>query len=67
MQYSALEQINKNNVKQLQEAWFFPVPSDPPYERLPFNPLCLVVAAFARLVLKPVSRSRRSATMASQT
>ncbi len=39
MQYSALDQINKNNVKQLQEAWFFPVPSDPPYDRMPFNPL----------------------------
>jgi quinoprotein glucose dehydrogenase len=39
MQYSALDQINKNNVKEIQEAWFFPVPSDPPYERMPFNPL----------------------------
>jgi quinoprotein glucose dehydrogenase len=39
MQYSALDRINKSNVKQLREAWFFAVPSDPPYERLPFNPL----------------------------
>jgi quinoprotein glucose dehydrogenase len=26
MQYSALRQINKNNVKQLELAWFYPVP-----------------------------------------
>ncbi|MCM3880136.1 MAG: PQQ-binding-like beta-propeller repeat protein [Vicinamibacterales bacterium] len=39
MQYSALVQVNRNNVKQLEEAWFFPVPGDPPYERMPFNPL----------------------------
>jgi len=37
MQYSALAQINKNNVTQLQRAWFYPVPGDP--ERLAFNPL----------------------------
>jgi quinoprotein glucose dehydrogenase len=37
MQYSALAQINKTNVKQLQPAWFYPVPGEP--ERLTFNPL----------------------------
>jgi quinoprotein glucose dehydrogenase len=37
MQYSALTQINKTNVKQLERAWFYPVPGDP--ERLGFNPL----------------------------
>jgi len=37
MQYSALDQINRGNVKQLQPAWFYPVPGDP--DRLPFNPL----------------------------
>ena len=37
MQYSALAQINKTNVKQLQRAWFYPVPGEP--DRLVFNPL----------------------------
>jgi quinoprotein glucose dehydrogenase len=37
MQYSALAQINRGNVKQLQPAWFYPVSGDP--DRLPFNPL----------------------------
>jgi quinoprotein glucose dehydrogenase len=37
MQYSALAQINKSNVKQLQRAWFYPVPGEP--GRLRFNPL----------------------------
>jgi quinoprotein glucose dehydrogenase len=37
MQYSALAQINRGNVKQLQPAWYYPVPGDP--DRLPFNPL----------------------------
>ena len=37
MQYSALAQINKSNVKQLQRAWFYPVPGEP--DRLQFNPL----------------------------
>jgi quinoprotein glucose dehydrogenase len=37
MQYSALAQINKSNVAQLEPAWFYPVPGEP--ERLPFNPL----------------------------
>jgi len=37
MQYSALAEINTNNVTQLQRAWFYPVPGDP--ERLAFNPL----------------------------
>lgn len=37
MQYSALAQINKNNVKQLETAWFYPVPGEP--DRIVFNPL----------------------------
>jgi quinoprotein glucose dehydrogenase len=37
MQYSALRQIDKNNVAQLQPAWFYPVPGEP--DRLVFNPL----------------------------
>ena len=37
MQYSALAQINKINVKQLQRAWFYAVPGEP--DRLVFNPL----------------------------
>src|SRR5437868_2748262 len=37
MQYSALTQVNKTNVKQLQRAWFFPVPGEE--LRLVFNPL----------------------------
>src|SRR5918992_2528586 len=37
MQYSALAQINKSNVKQLERAWFYPVPGEP--DRLVFNPL----------------------------
>src|SRR5262245_19087555 len=37
MQYSALAQINKTNVKQLEAAWFYPVPGES--ERLTFNPL----------------------------
>src|SRR5882724_4189695 len=37
MQYSALAQINKTNVTQLKESWFFPVPGDALH--LPFNPV----------------------------
>jgi quinoprotein glucose dehydrogenase len=37
MQYSALAQITRSNVKQLQSRWFYPVPGDS--VRLPFNPL----------------------------
>jgi len=37
MQYSALAQVHKGNVKQLQPAWFYRVAGDP--VRLPFNPL----------------------------
>jgi quinoprotein glucose dehydrogenase len=37
MQYSALTEINKTNVTELQPAWFYPVPGDA--ERLVFNPL----------------------------
>ena len=37
MQYSALTQINRNNVKQLETAWFYPVAGEP--ERMPFSPL----------------------------
>ena len=35
MQYSALAQINKSNVKQLERAWFYAVPGEP--DRLQFN------------------------------
>src|SRR5581483_10535222 len=37
MQYSALNQINKNNVSQLRQVWFYRVPG--PSERFGFNPL----------------------------
>src|SRR6188474_2896546 len=37
MQYSALAQINTGNIKQLERAWFYPVPGEP--DRLVFNPL----------------------------
>jgi quinoprotein glucose dehydrogenase len=37
MQYSALKQINKTNVQQLQLAWFYPVPG--PSRRFGFNPV----------------------------
>ena len=37
MQYSALAQINRNNVRQLERTWFYHVPGEP--ERLVFNPL----------------------------
>jgi quinoprotein glucose dehydrogenase len=37
MQYSALEQINKNNVSQLDLAWFYPVPDRK--GNFGFNPL----------------------------
>ena len=37
MQYSALTEINKSNVAQLQRAWFYQVPGEP--DRLVFNPL----------------------------
>jgi quinoprotein glucose dehydrogenase len=37
MQYSALTQINRSNVRQLEPAWFYHVAGDP--VRLPFNPL----------------------------
>jgi quinoprotein glucose dehydrogenase len=39
MQYSALAQIDKNNVKQLERAWFYQVTGDP--ARLPFNPMII--------------------------
>ena len=37
MQYSALAQINKNNVKELQRAWFYAVAGEA--DQLVFNPL----------------------------
>jgi quinoprotein glucose dehydrogenase len=37
MQYSALTQITRKNVQQLEPAWFYPVPGEP--DRLVFNPL----------------------------
>ncbi len=39
MQYSALSQINKSNVQQLQLAWFMPAPG--PSGRFSFNPLVI--------------------------
>jgi quinoprotein glucose dehydrogenase len=45
MQYSALAQINRNNVNQLQPAWFYPVPGEP--ERLLFNPLVVGSVMYA--------------------
>ena len=38
-QYSALKQINKNNVAQLEVAWFYHVGGEP--ERMPFSPLII--------------------------
>jgi quinoprotein glucose dehydrogenase len=37
MQYSALSQVNKSNVTQLQPIWFYRVTGEP--DRFPFNPL----------------------------
>src|ERR1700761_9372620 len=37
MGYSPLEQINKNNVQELKQAWFFPVPGTS--VRFDFSPL----------------------------
>jgi quinoprotein glucose dehydrogenase len=37
MQYSALTQIDKRTVSQLERVWFYPVAGDP--VRLPFNPI----------------------------
>jgi quinoprotein glucose dehydrogenase len=37
MQYSALDQIDRTNVRQLRQAWFYRVAGEP--VRLPFNPL----------------------------
>jgi quinoprotein glucose dehydrogenase len=37
MQYSALSEIDRGNVKTLERAWFYPVSGEP--VRLPFNPL----------------------------
>jgi len=39
MQYSALDQINRGNVKRLERAWFHPIPGEA--DRLPFNPLVI--------------------------
>src|SRR5262245_28578711 len=39
MQFSALADINRSNVQQLQRAWFFPVAGDA--DRMPFNPLVI--------------------------
>jgi quinoprotein glucose dehydrogenase len=36
-QYSALKEINKSNVKDLEQAWFYPVPG--PTGRFGFNPV----------------------------
>jgi quinoprotein glucose dehydrogenase len=39
MQYSALDQINRSNVRQLAPAWFYAVGGEA--DRLPFNPLVI--------------------------
>ena len=39
MQYSALDQINRRNVAELRQDWFYPVPGAP--VRLPFDPLVI--------------------------
>jgi quinoprotein glucose dehydrogenase len=39
MQYSALSQINKTNVNQLEQVWFYPAPVQGPIGRFSFSPL----------------------------
>jgi quinoprotein glucose dehydrogenase len=48
MQYSALKQINKSNVKQLDLAWFYPVPG--PTRRFAFN--LMIIDGIAYLAAK---------------
>jgi quinoprotein glucose dehydrogenase len=71
MQYSALSQVNRANVKQLAPAWFYQVAGDP--VRLPFNPLVVddvmyvagtknVVVALEAATGKPVWASSEEAT-----
>ncbi|HEY2015704.1 MAG TPA: PQQ-binding-like beta-propeller repeat protein [Bryobacteraceae bacterium] len=47
-QYSALKQINKSNVKQLEQVWFYPAPG--PSNRFAFSPLIVDGVMY---VLKP--------------
>jgi quinoprotein glucose dehydrogenase len=46
MQYSALAQITRDNVTQLQQAWFYRVEDDP--VRLAFNPLIVDTVMYVR-------------------
>lgn len=46
MQYSALAQVHRRNVAQLEPAWFYPVPGDP--VRLAFNPLVVGDVMYVR-------------------
>ena len=39
MQYSALKQINKTNVNQLEQVWFYPAPAQGGPGRFSFSPL----------------------------
>ena len=39
MQYSALAQVNKSNVSQLEQVWFYPAPGREPLGRFSFSPL----------------------------
>ena len=57
MQYSALAQINKSNVKQLERAWFYPVPGEP--DRLVFNPLIVDNVMYVTGVGGVARRARR--------
>jgi quinoprotein glucose dehydrogenase len=71
MQYSALAQVNRSNVKQLEPAWFYLVAGEP--VRLPFNPLIVddvmyvagtknVVVALDAATGKPLWTSAEEAT-----
>jgi quinoprotein glucose dehydrogenase len=46
MQYSALDQINRENVATLQQAWFYPVEGDS--IRIAFNPLIIDNVMYVR-------------------
>jgi quinoprotein glucose dehydrogenase len=46
MQYSALDEVTRDNVTRLTRAWFYPVPGDP--VRLAFNPLIVGDVMYVR-------------------
>jgi hypothetical protein len=64
MQYSALRQIDKGNVGQLRQAWFYPVPGTS--ARFGYNPLIKDVMSWAkktpssRLTQRPAGESDAS-------